>query len=225
MLVLTVTVTIASPFFTALMLRQLEFSYAEYMSLLVTALAAKAVALPILGRLARRLGLRWLLRAAWAGIAMVPALWLVSQSYGYLVGLQIFAGAAWAAHEYVTFLLLFETIDSEERGTLLTAYNLGHALASVGGSLLGSFIFDTLGGGMMGYRVLLVTSAVARASCLVFLIRVAGLRLPTRPVVFRTVAVRPSMGVVVRPILATLRPQPEKRKTKESTTKTDHGAT
>jgi MFS family permease len=205
MLALTVAVTFASPFFTAFMLRQLELSYAAYTSLLVIALAAKAVALPLFGRLARRLGLAWLLRAAWVGIVVVPALWLVSDSLAYLAGLQILAGAAWAAHEYVTFLLLFEVIGPRERGTLLIAYNLGNALASTGGSLLGGFVFDALGGGMTSYSVLFGTSSIARASCLVFLVRVTGARVPTIPVAFRTIAVRPSMGVVIRPILATLR--------------------
>lgn len=207
MLVLTVSVTIASPFFTAFMLRQLEFTYSAYMSLLVTALAAKAVALPLIGRLARRLGLRWLLRAAWAGIAAVPALWLVSESYAYLFGLQIFAGATWAAHEYVTFLLLFETIKAEERGTLLTAYNLAYALASTAGSLLGGFVFGVFGGGAAAYYILFATSSVARIFCLFLLLRVTGTHFPTIPVVFRTIAVRPSTGVVIRPILATLRRQ------------------
>jgi MFS family permease len=222
MLVLTVTVTIASPFFTAFMLRQLDFSYAAYMSLLITALAAKAVTLPLFGRLARRLGLRWLLRAAWVGIAAVPALWLVSNSYAYLFGLQLFAGAVWAAHEYVTFLLLFEIISAKERGTLLTAYNLGHALASVGGSLLGGFIFNSFGGGMTGYRILFGASSVARASCLFFLLRVTGVHLPTLPIKFRIIAVRPSMGVVIRPILATLRRGRERRGRIEPPAKNDH---
>jgi MFS family permease len=206
MLALTATVTIASPFFTAYMLRQLEMSYSEYMSLLATSLAAKAVVLPLLGRLARRVGLKWLLRAAWIGTAVVPALWLVSHSYFYLMGLQVFAGTAWAAHELVTFLLLFEMIPNEERGTLLTAYNFGNALATAGGSMLGGFVFDMCGGGLTGYHVLFGASSVLRASCLVFLLRVPGVRLPTLPLVFRSIAVRPSMGVVVRPILATLRP-------------------
>lgn len=216
MMFLTVTVTIASPFFTAFMLRQLEMSYSRYMSLLVTALAAKVVFLPLFGHLARRLGLRWLLRAAWLGIALVPGLWLVSDSYGYLMGLQIFAGAAWAAHEYVTFLLLFEMIAPEERGTLLTAYNLGHAVASAGGSLLGGLVFDVLGGGMTGYYALFGLSSLARASCLLFLLRIPGVRFPRLPVVFRPVAVRPSIGVVIRPVLATLRIPHDAKKTTET---------
>ncbi len=206
MLGITITVSIASPFFTPFMLRQLDMSYSAYMSLIATALAAKVILLPFLGRVARRAGLRWLLRAAWIGIATVPGLWLVSNSYSYLVGLQVLSGAAWGAHELVTFLLLFEMIGARERGTLLTAYNLGFALATACGSLLGGMMFDAIGGGKSGYYVLFGVSSVARASCLGLLLRIPGLRSPTLPVVFRSIAVRPSMGVVIRPVLATLRP-------------------
>jgi MFS family permease len=212
MLALTMTVTIASPFFTAFMLRQLEMSYSAYMFLIGTALATKVIVLPLFGRLARRVGLRWLLRAAWMGTAAVPALWLISSSYTYLIGLQIFAGAAWGAHEFVTFLLLFEMIGPEERGTLLTAYNFGFALASAGGSLVGGFVFDAVGGGITGYHILFGASSIARASCLAFLLRVPGMRLTALPVVFRSIAVRPSTGVLIRPILATLRHQRKKAK-------------
>jgi MFS family permease len=224
MLVLTLTVTIASPYFTAFMLHQLEMSYSAYMSLLATALAAKVVTLPLVGRLARRFGLRPILRAAWWGTAVVPALWLVSGSYPYLVGLQVFAGAAWGAHELVTFLLLFEMIGAEERGTLLTVYNLGNAIASAGGSLLGGLVFDSMGGGIVGYYGLFGASAVLRLSCLALLLRVPGTRLPALPVVFRSIAVRPSMGLVIRPILATLRPHWKKKEEAKPPVRSDPGA-
>jgi MFS family permease len=222
---LTYMLVLTSPYFTAFMLRQLELSYAAYMSLLITALAAKVVTLPLFGRLAHLFGLRRLLPSAWFGIALVPALWLVSDSFAYLVGLQILAGAAWAAHEYTTFLLLFEVIGAERRGTLLTAYNLGNAIASAGGSLLGGFMFDAFGGGMTGYYILFGASSIGRASCLVFMLRVIGARLPTLPVAFRTIAVRPSIGVVIRPILATLRPHRETREKIEPPMKNDRDAT
>ena len=212
MLVLTSTVTIASPFFTAFMLRQLEMSYSAYMSLIAIALATKVIVLPLYGRLARLVGLRWLLRAAWIGTSAVPALWLLSDSYAYLVGLQIFAGAAWGAHEFVTFLLLFEMIGAEERGTLLIAYNLGYAVASAGGSLLGGFVFEAVGGGTTGYHILFGTSSLARVACLLLLLRVPGVSLPLLPAIFRSIAVRPSTGAVIRPLLATLRHRPERAK-------------
>jgi MFS family permease len=207
MLAITFTATIASPFFTAFMLRSLKMSYSAYMVLFVTALAAKVIILPFFGQLARRFGLKWLLQAAWLGIASVPVLWLVSGSYFYLIGLQILAGAAWGAHEYVTLLLMLEMIDAKHRGTLLTAYNFGYAICSAGGSLLGGFIFEAIGGGTAGFHTIFGLSSFARAACLVFILRIPGVRFSILPVVFRSIAARPAAGIILRPILATLHPQ------------------
>jgi MFS family permease len=207
MLALMVAASIASPFFTAYMLRPLGLSYGAYMVLVGCALAAKALALPVLGRIAPRFGLPFLLRTAWIGIAVVPALWLVSSDYLYLLALQVLSGAAWAAHEYITFLLLFELIGGHKRGRILTAYNLGNAVATTGGSLLGGLLFTTVGGGATGYHVIFAVSSLLRVGCVVLLARVPGVQLALRGVAFRPVAVRPATGIVMRPILATLRPR------------------
>lgn len=220
MLALTVTVTIASPFFTAYMLRQLGLSYAAYMILIGTSLAAKSVALSALGRFGGRLSLTFLLRTAWIGIAAVPALWLVSSSTAYLLGLQVLAGASWAAHEYITFLLLFELIRHEKRLKVLTAYNLGNAVATAGGSLLGGLMFTTFGGGATGYHTIFAVSTILRAGCFVLLARIPGVRVIVPKLAFRAIAVRPGTGALIRPILATLRPSNHGREGSESSEKT-----
>jgi MFS family permease len=207
MLVLTSTVMIAGPFFSAYMLRQLELPYWTYMTIVGTSLAAKVVALPLLGRLARRWGLVALLRIAWVGITPMAALWLVSERVEYLIALQVVSGVAWAAHEYATFLLLFDTIRAERRTTVLTAYNLGNALATVGGSVAGGALFDACGGGLVGYRALFAASSLSRAACLVLLVRVQAAGLPSFRPAFRLIAANPVMGAVLRPILATVRPR------------------
>lgn len=213
MLTLTAGVMIAGPYFSPYMLVRLELSYVEYMTLVGTALVAKVLVLPLLAPVARRFGLVFLLRAAWVGIVPLAVLWLVSDSYLYLIGLQIVSGTAWAAHEYVTFLLLFETIHAQRRVGILTAYNLGNAVATVGGSLLGGWIFEASGGGAgAGYVAIFAASSAARAVCLVLLARVRPAGVHVWPAVFRITAVRPATGAVLRPILSTFRrhrPRPE----------------
>ena len=206
MLVLTSTVMIAGPFFSAYMLKQLGLPYWTYMTIVGTSIAAKVVALPLLGRLARRWGLIALLRTAWLGITPMAALWLVSDRVEFLIALQVVSGVVWAAHEYATFLLLFDTIRAERRTTVLTAYNLGNAVATVGGSLVGGWLFDLCHGGVTGYRTLFAASSIARAGCLVLLLRVQGERIPSFRPAFRLIAANPVMGAVLRPILATVRP-------------------
>lgn len=205
MLVLTAGVTVSSPYFSAYMLRQIDLTYWEYMSLLAVSLGAKVAVLPFVGGIARRFGLGVVLRGAWIGIAPLPALWLLSDSYAYLAALQIFSGIAWAAHEYATFLLLFQVIPARDRTVILTAHNLGNAVVTVLGSVAGALAFDAMGGGTAGFRTIFLSSSIARGVALVFLARVAGGVLPRFRPAFRVTAVRPGAGAFLRPIVATMR--------------------
>ncbi len=205
LLAFTASVMIAGPYFSPYMLARLRFSYWEYMGLIGTALLAKVLVLPRLAAVAQRLGLVNLLRLGWLGILGLPALWLVSQAYGYLLCLQVVSGAFWAAQEYAVFLLLFETIPAGRRIALLTAYNLGNALATIGGSLVGAALFAVAGGETAGYVTLFVASSLARVACLALLLRVRGAARLPRPAVFRLEALRVEMGGVLKPVLATVR--------------------
>ncbi len=206
LLTLTGSVMLAGPYFSPYMLSHLKLEYWQYMTLLATSLAAKVLVLPLWGVVARRVGLPALLRIAWVGIVPLPALWLVSGDFRWLLALQIVSGIFWAAHEYVSFLLLFETIQAHRRVTVLTAFNLGHAVATVSGAALAGAVFHSVGGGMTGYVVIFGGSSIARLACLALLARVQGMpRFVLRAPILRPVAIRPSTGVVLKPILATVR--------------------
>jgi len=202
---LTAAATIASPFFSPYMLAQLELSYERYMILVAASLAGKVVVFPALPPLARRFGLRWLLRVAWIGIVPSPLLWLISDAYPYLLAIQIVSGVAWAAHEYASFLLLFEMVEARRRVAILTTYNLVHAIATVGGSTLGAAILQGKGGGPEAYWAIFAVSGAARLLAVLLLARVPAIRGEPSPMWFRPIAVRPAAGFVLRPILATVR--------------------
>lgn len=157
---------ISGPYFNPYMLQQLKFSYVQYVALIGAALVARIVALPWLGRLARRLGARGLLWFGGAGIVPLSAAWLVSDSFVYLVGLQLVVGVFWGAYELASQLLLIETIPESERTSVLTAFNLVHAASTVAGSLLGGAALLTLGKQPVVYLGLFVASSVARLGAL-----------------------------------------------------------
>lgn len=204
-LVLTAGVAIASPYFSPYMLSHLDFSYARYMILVGTAMLAKVLVLTRVAAMAHRVGLVTMLRVAWAGIVFAPGLWIVSDAYPYLLCLQVFAGSVWAVHEYATFLLLFDTIHAHRRVVILTAFNFGIAVVTVSGSLVGAWLFGVVGGGSRAYFTLFLLSSAWRAVCLVLLARIPISRLAPRRSVLRPVAVRPGIGTVLGPILATMR--------------------
>lgn len=193
---------IAGPFFTPFMLKHIRFSYYEYVALIGTAYATKALALPALGQLARRFGTRRLLWLGGLAIVPVSALWLVSNAFGYLVLVQIASGLAWAAYELAMFLLFFEAIRDEERTSVLTTYNLGNAAATAIGSLLGGGILRLVGEAPATYLLIFGLSSVARLVAMALLVRVPGTASAVMPVGLRIVGLRPSVGSIDRPILA-----------------------
>jgi MFS family permease len=165
---------IAGPYFTPYMLRSLDFSYVSYVALISLSFVGKAVALPALGRLAVRFGTRKLLWLGGVGIVPISGLWLISNSFAFLMLVQVLAGIAWAAYELAMFLLFIEAIRPEERTSMLTNFNFANSLATVGGSLLGGALLLGFGKQPATYLTIFAVSSAARALTLVVLWRVPG---------------------------------------------------
>jgi MFS family permease len=160
------SVQISSAFFTPYMLKQLHFSYLTYVTVVAAAYLAKAAALPWWGRVAQRWGARRLLWIGGIGIVPLSACWLISDEWWWLVLVQTGGGIMWSAYELAMFLMFFEDIRAEERTSVMTTYNLAHAVATLGGGLLGGTILATIGPSPAGYLTLfrrVVAGAVAGA--------------------------------------------------------------
>jgi MFS family permease len=162
---------IAGPYFTPYMLGPMHLSYAAYVMLIGISFAAKAISLPALGRFAHRFGARRLLWFGGLGIVPVSGLWLISNSFAFLVFVQVIAGATWAAYELAVLLLCFETIRADERTSVLTSFNLAHAAATASGSLLGGALLALGGKTPQAYLCLFALSSLARGLTVVALMR------------------------------------------------------
>jgi MFS family permease len=144
----------------------LALSYAQFMTLIATALVARIAILPYFAALAERRGTRALL--GWGALAIVPlpVLWLVSDHFLYLVAVQAFAGTAWAALEFATMLSFFEGIEDRDRARVLSAFNLANASAVAIGALIGSQIFSFMERTHEAYAVLFAVSVAGRLAAL-----------------------------------------------------------
>jgi predicted MFS family arabinose efflux permease len=169
---------VAGPYFTPYMLGPMQLSYGAYVALIATSFAAKALALPACGRLAQRLGTHRLLWLGGLGIVPVSGLWIISNSFVFLLGVQVLAGVTWAAYELAMLLLFFETIRPQERTSVLTFYNLANSMATAAGSLLGGACLLYWGKNEPVYLVLFGLSSVGRALALVVLARVSRVPQP-----------------------------------------------
>lgn len=204
-----VAVHVAAPYFTPFMLERLALSYGEFMALTAAAFAARVAVLPLLGILVEGRGARFLMGAGAAGIVPLPALWLVSDHFGYLLVLQLFSGTVWAAVELATLLSFFERIHDHARASVLTVYNLASAAAMAGGAALGAQLIAWTGEATIAYGLVFAASSAARLLALPLLRSSAAAPAEHVDLQLRTLAVRPSAGALQRPVLATLPEEPE----------------
>lgn len=165
-------VQLSGPFFTPYLLKQLHLEYGAYVGLVAASFVAKAVALPLWGRLASQRGARWLLWVGGVSIVPLASLWAVSSSYAWMFSVQIISGIAWAAYELGFFLLFFESMPAAQRARILTIYNLANTVAWCLGSILGGLLLASLGATQNAYYALFILSSLGRIGTLVLLARV-----------------------------------------------------
>ena len=162
----------SGPYFTPYMLREMGFSYGAFMLVMGTTFLAKALALPALGRLGTRIGSLGLLWLGSLSIMPLALLWLPSDNVWYLVGVQLFAGACWAAYELAVVLLFFDAVLHHERTGVVTAYNLGLAVATLAGAATGGLLLRSLGENRTAYFTVFAVSSLLRIATIPLLRRV-----------------------------------------------------
>lgn len=204
MLLLQVAVQTSGPFFTPYMLVKLELDYAQFMTLIAVSFLSRAMVLPLLGRIAHRSSPRTVLLIGGIGLIPSAALWAAGDNFWYLLAIQMLSGAMWAAYELATFLLLFETIPSSERTSVLSMFNFANTLAIVVGSLVGAAFLGLFGESVWAYHALFVISSCLRLLTvpLLLLLRVPSFK--TVPLEMQPLSVRPAMGAIDRPIIASV---------------------
>ncbi|MFH1265598.1 MAG: MFS transporter [Planctomycetota bacterium] len=204
MLATQMAVSVAGPYFTPYMFVHLGLSYSGFVVLVCAASLAKILFLPAVGRIVQRWGANRILWMSGMIIAPIPALWLLYDGFAYLLVLQVLAGTAWAAYELAMLLLFFETIPNSKRLSILTVFNLAYALAIVAGSVVGGLILVTLGASREAYLAIFAASTIARAAALLLLVRMPKITLGSLLIATRSIALRPSMGTMDRPVLPSL---------------------
>lgn len=215
MLGLQLCVQVSGPFFAPYMLGALNFDYTVFAGLMCCSFLGRVLAMPLIGRFAKRYGPGNLLWVGGIGILPLSALWVVSPAPIYLVFVQLASGVMWASYEMATMLLLLETIPANERTSVLTTQSALNAVVIVVGSSCGALVFKLMGGGMDAYHTLFIASGVLRVGTVLLLARV---HMPTvwrmRPILFRTLSVRPQFGGFDRPVISSI---------DDDTTNTDSG--
>jgi MFS family permease len=197
-------VQISGPYFASYMLEELQYSYGWFVSLLAIGFLAKVTALTWWVNVAHRAGAKTLLWIGGIGIVPLSSLWIVSQNYAWLAGVQVLSGILWAAYELGFFLMFFEALPVQQRTRMLTYYNLANTSAWCVGALVGAWLLKSYGVSETGYYVLFAVSSLGRLAALGLLVGAGFKTVPVLQLAIRVLGVRPASGGVDSPILPTL---------------------
>ncbi|MBI5368760.1 MAG: MFS transporter [Planctomycetes bacterium] len=175
-MVFSAGVGIAGPFFGYFVLRDLHWSYTEYMIWLNLQMVALAAAMPLWGWVADRWGNKLVLSLCSVGIGLIPFGWLASTGRGWLFGLNVYDGMVWGGWVLASGNYLFDAVTPAKRARCTAYCNLLANLGVLAGSLLGGWLEDRLAArpALFGvpvavpFMALLVLSAVGRlGACLI----------------------------------------------------------
>lgn len=184
-------VAVAAPFFAVYMLRDLQFSYLQFMATTAMAVLVQFLTLNTWGRISDVFGNRLILITTGSIIPILPALWLVSDSFWYLLLVQVVSGLNWAGFSLSAGNFLYELVPSERRSRYMAFHNVLTAVAVFGGGMLGALSIGALsrhseplgwlwGGGSVLLGVFALSALLRGLVALWFLPRLEEVKIPRR---------------------------------------------
>ena len=133
-------VAVASPFFAVYMLRDLHFSYVQFMSTSAASVLMQFLALNYWGRLSDVFGNRLILSITGFLIPVIPVLWLFSINFWYLVTIQLLSGLVWAGFNLSAGNFMYDLIPAPKRATYLAMHNILTNIGIFAGAMLGGYL-------------------------------------------------------------------------------------
>lgn len=138
------SVAVAAPFFAVYMLRDLHFSYLQFMANTGTAVLMQFLTLNMWGRISDVFGNRLILVTTGRLIPFLPALWLVSENFWYLLAIQVVSGFSWAGFSLSAGNFLYDLVPGQRRTRYMALHNVFVAVVIFGGGMLGALLSRTL---------------------------------------------------------------------------------
>ncbi len=108
-------VSFAGPFFHVYMLRELHFTYIEFMGNMLAAAVTQAALMPIWGRVRDMSGNRVVIVISGALIPLVPVVWVFTTNYWALFFAQMIVGVAWSGYTLAATTFLYDTVPPARR--------------------------------------------------------------------------------------------------------------
>jgi len=178
--------SISAPFIAPYLLDHHHLSYIEFSAFSAVVVIVKIIAMPVFGRLLQTTSLRRVIKLSALGIAPIPLLWLVSDSFWWFLAIQTYSGIAWAGFELGMLMALFDGEDDAERTATQVAFSALQAIGTAGASLVGGAVLGVFGTDHDAYLTVFVVSSLARFAAVMLLVRQLPVLLAKFPLTMMT---------------------------------------
>ncbi len=172
---------IASPFFTVYMLKDLQFSYATWMLIVVSGSVSSLMFMPLWGKFADKFGNLKVLRFTGAFIFLIPLLWLFLPFLGrinpmfvvvFLLAEEFFSNFIWSGFNLCTTNFIYDAVTRERLALCVAYFNIfngaGVFIGATLGGLVSSMNFNFFGLNPLLFIFLL--SGLVRLAVYIFMI-------------------------------------------------------
>lgn len=205
-------VHISAPFLSPYILKQLKFDLIDYSVLIGCGYLFRVISGYIFNGLVEKSGVRLLLIIGSISVIPIPFLWMQTDSFFWLVVIQLASGIAWGCHELGMTLVIIEKVPFNMRSRLLTWSNLVIAFGMICGVLFAAQFFSSEEIKLENYETIFNLSTLFRIIPFIFVVLMVG-NIKGHPLIFRFVGMRSSSRQILKPILI---PEPKVKKKKNS---------
>jgi len=130
----------SAPYFIMYMIRDLNFSYYQYILLVVVALITNVLSTSWWGNFADRYGNMRVLKITSLLITITSLVWLFSPNFYYLVFAQILSGLVWSGFTLSSVNFIYDSTTPQHRARCVSYYNIFWNLGIFTGSVTGGVL-------------------------------------------------------------------------------------
>ncbi len=178
---------IASPFFSVYMLKDLNFTYTEWIITLVASSFSTLIFVALWGKFADRYGNLIVIKISGFLIPFIPILWIIftksitdhSHLLIVLIFVQIFSGIVWAGFNLTSSNFIYDAVTRERMALCVAYFNIFNSIGVFIGAILGG-ILSSMNISIIGLRfiplVMLISGVLRMIVYLLMIPRIKEVR-------------------------------------------------
>lgn len=198
---LQMSVNIAAPYFNPYMLKNMGLNYFEYVFITSFTFLTRVFCMNLFAQFSRFYGSFKSIVLGTIILALPPVLWTFSHNLIYICVLQIISGIGWGLQDLGLSLFLIEKVKSASRSQVFTMVSALSGLGMIVGSLVGGFYLEHFQFTDQAFVMVFAASTLLRFAVILSLLKISKTHFRLQsPIFWRIIAVRPTLGVIVRPL-------------------------